>query len=114
MFIYIAALALIITGASAGIILALQALVREGRLAGYDARGYLVVAILLLTFLVGGLAYFWGVSRFGVPRTDAETANGAVLGLLFTVFGCIGALGYGLTRLKTPLHRQSAGPMEKP
>lgn len=113
MFIYIVALALIIGGASAGVILALQALVREGRLPAYDARGYLVVAVLLLTFLVGGLAYFWGVSRFGAPRVDADSANGAVLGLLFTVCACIAALGYGLTRLKTPPHRASEAASDK-
>lgn len=104
MFVYVVALALIIGGASAGIILALEALVRSGRVRAYDARGYWVVSTLLLTFLVGALAYFWGVSRFGTPRVDADSINGAVIGLLFTVCACIGALGYGLTRLQAPIY----------
>ncbi len=109
MFIYIASLALMICGASAGVILALQTLLREGRLQAYDAKGYWVVCVLVMGFLVGALAYFWGVSRFGVP--EAGAGHEAVVGLLFTVFGFIVALGAGLFRLRTPPHRPSSGPL---
>lgn len=102
MFIYIVALGLIIAGASAGTILGLQSLVREKGLSGYDARGYLVIAVLVQTFLIASLAYFWGVSRFGAPGTGATGGEGAIIGLLFSAFGCIASLGYGLYRIRGP------------
>lgn len=104
MFIYIVALGLIISGASSATILGLQTLVRERKISSYDAKGYLVIAVVVLAFLVASLAYFWGISRFGALGTAEEGAHGAVIGILFTVCGSIGALGYGLTRIRPPRH----------
>lgn len=102
MFVYILALALINAGGSAAIVLALQTLVREQRVTPYDAKGYLVVAMLVVTFLAASLAYFWGVSRFGAPEPEAAEVNGAVVGMLFTVCACLAGLAYGLASIRAP------------
>ncbi|WP_028672250.1 hypothetical protein [Saccharospirillum impatiens] len=97
MIIYLVALALIVAGASTGLFTLLQGRVIQGRLRLYDAKGYWVVSMLTLTFLVTSLAYFWGVSRFA-PSLEGGLELEAVVGMLTTVFGCIAGLGVGLVR----------------
>ena len=102
MIVYLLGLLLINAGGGSAAVLGLQSLVSDGRISAYDAKGYLVVAMLILTFLFSSLAYFWGVSRFGVPDVAAPGINGATVGLLFTACCCMGALGYGLSQLQAP------------
>lgn len=102
MIAYLLGLLLINAGGCSAAILGLQSLVNDGRVSAYDAKGYLVVVMLILTFLFASLAYFWGVSRFGVPDIAAPGINGATVGLLFTACCCMGALGYGLSQLQAP------------
>jgi uncharacterized membrane protein HdeD (DUF308 family) len=63
----------------------------------YDAKGYWVVSMLMLTFLVTSLAYFWGVTRFALTMEDGLEPE-TVIGMLVTVFGCIAGLGVGLVQ----------------
>lgn len=102
MIVYLLVLALINAGGCSGAVLGLQSLVSDGRISAYDGKGYLVVVMLILTFLFSSLAYFWGVSRFGVPDIAAPGINGATLGLLFTACCCMAALGYGLSQMQAP------------
>lgn len=102
MVVYLLALVLINAGGGSAAVLGLQSLVSEGRVSEYDAKGYLVVVMLILTFLFSSLAYFWGVSRFGVPDINDASINGATLGLLFTACCCMSALAYGLAQLRAP------------
>lgn len=104
MVVYLLALALMVAGASTIVISTLNNLVGDDIISAYDARGYLVVAMMLVGFLTGGLAFFWGESRFG-PVDGAEESLAAVWGLLFTCSGCVAALGLGLARLNTQ-HRE--------
>lgn len=103
MVVYLLALALMVAGASTIVISTLSNFVGEAVISSYDARGYLVVAMVLVGFLTGGLAFFWGESRFGTVD-GAEESLAAVWGLLFTCSGCVAALGFGLARLNS--HRQ--------
>ena len=97
MIIYLAALALIIAGASSSLFALLQARARAGGMGLYDAKGYWVVSMLMLTFPVTSLAYFWGVTRFSLTLEDGLEAE-TVIGMLVTVFGCIAGLGVGLVQ----------------
>ncbi|MHA7880310.1 MAG: hypothetical protein ACX931_10980 [Saccharospirillum sp.] len=98
MVVYLLALALMVVGASTIVISTLQSLVGDDRVSVDDARGYLVIAMLLVGFCTGGLAYFWGESRFGVV-TGTEESLAPIWGLLFACSGCVVALGLGLARL---------------
>ncbi|MCH8532084.1 MAG: hypothetical protein LAT65_14635 [Saccharospirillum sp.] len=100
MVVYLLALALMVAGASTIVISTLSNLAGEGMISAYDARGYLIIAMMLVGFLTGGLAFFWGESRFG-PVDGAEESYAAVWGLLFACSGCVAALGLGLARLNT-------------
>lgn len=104
MVVYLLALTLMVAGASTIVISTLGNLVSEDQVTVYDARGYLVIAMLVVGFLTGGLAFFWGESRFGEVG-GAEEAYAAVWGLLFTCSGCVAALGLGLMRLNSG-HRE--------
>lgn len=97
MIIYLVALALIVAGASTGLFTLLYSRVLNGSLRLYDAKGYWVVSMLMLTFLVTSLAYFWGVTRFALNPEDG-LAPETLVGMLVTVFGCIAGLGVGLVR----------------
>ncbi len=97
MIIYLVALALIVAGASTGLFTLLHSRVLRGSLRLYDAKGYWVVCMLMLTFLVASLAYFWGVTRFALSPGDGLEPE-TVIGMLVTVFGCIAGLGVGLVR----------------
>lgn len=97
MIIYLVALALIVAGASTGLFTLLHGRVIKGGLRLYDAKGYWVVIMLMLTFLVTSLAYFWGVTRFTMSLEDGLEPE-TVIGMLATVFGCIAAMGVGLVR----------------
>jgi hypothetical protein len=98
MIIYLVALALVIAGASTGFFTLLQGRVRDQRMGLYDAKGYWVVSMLMLTFLVTSLAYFWGVTRFALINSDVGLEPETVIGMLITVFGCIAAMGAGWLR----------------
>lgn len=98
MVVYLLALTLMVAGASTIVVSTLSNLVNEDVITAYDARGYLIIAMLLVGFLTGGLAFFWGESRFGAVG-ETEEAYAAVWGLLYTCSGCVAALGLGLTRL---------------
>ncbi len=100
MIIYLVALALIVAGASTGLFTLLHGRLTKGGLRLYDAKGYWVVSMLMLTFLVTSLAYFWGVTRFTLSLEDGLEAE-TVIGMLATVFGCIAAMGVGLVRFST-------------
>lgn len=102
MIVYLLALILINAGGGSAAVLGLQSLVSEGRVSAYDAKGYLVVVMLILTFLFASLAYFWGVSRFGVPDIAEPGLNGATVGLLFTACCSMAVLGYGLSQMRPP------------
>jgi hypothetical protein len=67
------------------------------RITIYDARGFYMVAMVFVTFVLTSLAYFWGDSRFGSISTSV---SGSVIGVLVTLIGCLVGLGYGLTKLK--------------
>ncbi len=97
MTIYLIALTLIVAGASTGLFSLLQGRVRSRSMRLYDAKGYWVVSMLLLTFLVTSLAYFWGVTRFALSLEDGLKPE-TVTGMLVTVFGCIAGMGVGLVR----------------
>lgn len=97
MIIYLVALALIVAGASTGLFTLLHGRLTKGGLRLYDAKGYWVVCMLMLTFLVTSLAYFWGVTRFALSLEDGLEPE-TVIGMLVTVFGCIAAMGVGLVR----------------
>lgn len=97
MIIYLLALALIVAGAATGLFTLMHSRVLGGSLRLYDAKGYWVVSMLMLTFLVTSLAYFWGVTRFALSPGDGLEAE-TVVGMLVTVFGCIAGLGVGLVR----------------
>lgn len=97
MIIYLVALTLIVVGASTGLFSLLHGRVRSRRMRLYDAKGYWVVSMLLLTFLATSLAYFWGVTRFALSLEDGLEPE-TVTGMLVTVFGCIVGLGVGLVR----------------
>ncbi|MEX0622310.1 hypothetical protein [Saccharospirillum sp.] len=97
MIIYLVALTLIITGASTSLFTLLHGRVSKSGLRLYDAKGYWVISMLMLTFLVASLAYFWGVTRFALNLEDGLEPE-TVIGMLATVFGCITGLGVGLVR----------------
>lgn len=97
MIIYLVALTLIVAGASTGLFSLLHGRVLSRSMRLYDAKGYWVVSMLLLTFLVTSLAYFWGVTRFALSLEDGLEPE-TVTGMLVTVFGCIAGMGVGLVR----------------
>lgn len=63
----------------------------------YDARGFYMVAMVFVTFVLTSLAYFWGDVRFANETTEI---SGAIIGVLIALLGCLVGLGYGLTKLK--------------
>lgn len=67
------------------------------RISIYDARGFYMVAMVFVTFVLTSLAYFWGDTRFD---NESVEVSGAVIGVLVTLLGCLVGLGYGLTKLK--------------
>lgn len=67
------------------------------RISIYDARGFYMVAMVFITFVLTSLAYFWGDIRFS---SEIAEVSGAVIGVLVTLLGCLVGLGYGLTKLK--------------
>jgi len=97
MILYLMILAIMTTGATALAYIAIQISLQDKRLSIYDARGFYMVALVFITFLLTSLAYYWGDSRFD---TAADGVSQPVVGVLFALCCSLAGLAFGLVRLK--------------
>ncbi|EAR07524.1 hypothetical protein [Reinekea blandensis] len=97
MGIYLLVLLIIAAGATVLAFSVIQSALAEGRVGLYDARGFYLVILVFVTFVLTSLAYFWGEARFEpVPEQLSES----LMGVLFALCCCLAGLAYGLIRLK--------------
>ena len=97
MFLYLIVLAVIALGATTLIFVFLQTALGERKVTIYDARGFYMIALVFVTFLLTSLAYYWGISRFDI---DDGVVSKPILGVLFALCSSLSGLGIGLIRLK--------------
>lgn len=98
MILYLLVLTLIVSGSSVFIFSKMSHKVANRLLTLYDARGFFVVAMIFVIFATTSLAYFWGELRFADPQP--RQFSFAVLGVLYSLIGCLIGLGIGLIKLK--------------
>ncbi|WP_320827464.1 hypothetical protein [Reinekea sp.] len=97
MILYLVILASMSVGTSILAFSGIQLAVRDKRLGVYDARGFYMVALVFITFVLTSVAHYWGDSRF---ETSTGTVGASVIGVLFTLCCSLAGLGFGLVRLQ--------------
>jgi len=97
MLLYLFVLAMMTAGASALALSTIQLAVQSDRFGLYDARGFYLVILVFITFVLTSLAFFWGESRF-IPVS--EQLSEPLIGVLFTLCCCLAGLAFGLIRLR--------------
>ncbi|MDX1475124.1 MAG: hypothetical protein R3309_13215 [Reinekea sp.] len=97
MFLYLTVLALMAIGATGLAFSVIQLAIQEQKFGLYDARGFYLVILVFVTFVLTSLAYFWGESRFS--PTDEQLSE-PLVGVLFALCCCLAGLAFGLTRLR--------------
>ena len=96
-FVYLLVLLTMVVGASTLAFSWIHKALLKQRLSIYDARGFFMVALVFVTFVMTSLAYYWGDIRF---EAEADQLSLAILGVLFTLCCSLGGLAFGLVRLK--------------
>ena len=97
MLLYLFVLAVMTVGASALAFSTIQIALQNKHFGLYDARGFYLVILVFITFVLTSLAYFWGESRF-LPVS--ERVSEPLIGVLFTLCCCLAGLAFGLIRLR--------------
>lgn len=97
MILYLLVLAVMTAGASTLVFLGMQSLLRDSKVSVYDARGFHLVAVIFITFLLTSLAFFWGESRFS---EDASELSLPIIGVLYTLCCNLIGLAVGSVRLQ--------------
>jgi hypothetical protein len=81
------------TGATAFFVSRLRSAQELSKIDGFDARGYFIIFMVFVSFLITSLAFFWGEARFGTAQADLHPAY---IGVLASLLSCLGCLGTGL------------------
>jgi hypothetical protein len=97
MILYLLVLIGMVSGATVLAVSLIQNAMQSRGLTLYDARGFYLVILVFITFVLTSLAYFWGEARFLVSE---EQLNPSLIGVLITLCCCLAGLGYGLFQLK--------------
>lgn len=97
MFLYLLMLTLMVTGSISISFTIIQQALQKGRIGIYDARGFYLVMLVFITFVVTSVAFFWGDMRFA-PISDSLSEP--LLGVLYSLLCCLTGLAFGLIRLK--------------
>jgi hypothetical protein len=97
MFLYLLVLIVITAGAVVLAYSVIQLSMQSKKLGVYDARGFYLVLLVFITFVVTSLAYFWGELRFAPV---SEVLSEPLIGVLFSLCCCLAGLAFGLIRLK--------------
>ena len=97
LLIYLLVLLSMVAGASYLAFSWIQKALQTERFSIYDARGFYMVALVFITFVMTSLAYYWGDIRY---EAEADQLSLAILGVLFTLCCSLGGLAVGLVRLK--------------
>lgn len=97
MVIYLLVLSLIAGGAISLAYSLVQNSLQQKRIGLYDARGFYLVLLVFIIFVLTSLAYFWGEARF---EPSPEQLSESLIGVLFALLSCLAGLAYGLIRLK--------------
>lgn len=97
MTVYLLILAAMMAGSTVLVYSLIQQSLYKGRLGIYDARGFYLVVLVFITFVMTSLAYFWGDTRFS-PVSDSLSEP--LMGVMFTLCSCLAGLAFGLIQLK--------------
>ncbi|ATX78262.1 MULTISPECIES: hypothetical protein [Reinekea] len=97
MIVYLLILASMTAGASTLVYTGIQIAIRNKRLGVHDARGFYMVALVFITFVLTSVAHYWGDSRF---EASAGSVGFSVIGMLFTLCCSLAGLGFGLVKLQ--------------
>jgi len=95
--VYIAVLIFMVAGATMLAYSWIRAALVNKKLSIYDSRGFYMVALVFITFVLTSLAYYWGDVRFGSEEVGVSRS---MIGVLITLCCSLAGLASGLVRLK--------------
>ena len=97
MITYLFVIAVICFSASFCVFNYLQCLCLDGQMSQYDARGFFLVMMIFIAFVVISLSYFWGDLRF---YPASKVLRESLVGVMHASFCSLFALGYGISQIK--------------